>query len=141
MLSFATKNVFSMSQAIYTSDAPKPIGPYSQAILSGGLLFVSGQLAIDPVSGVYVPATVAEETDRALGHIRSILSEAQMSLSDVVKTSIFLQRMSDFPAVNEVYARYFSSEGSSVAPARETIQVAALPLGAQVEISCIASRQ
>ena len=128
-----------MSQAIFTPHAPKPIGPYSQAIRAGDLLFISGQLAIDPSTAKYVPASVAEETDRALTHIRSILSAAQMDLSCVVKTSIFLQQMSDFPAVNEVYGRYFVSNGSSPTPARETIQVAGLPLGAKVEISCIAA--
>ena len=101
-----------MSQAIFTSDAPRPIGPYSQAIRAEGLLFVSGQLAIDPDTGKYAPASVAEETERALSHIRAILSAAQMDFTHVVKTSIFLQQMADFPAVNEVYGRYFVSDGS-----------------------------
>ena len=128
-----------MSQAIFTPHAPKPIGPYSQAIRAGELLFISGQLAIDPDTGKYVPASVAEEADRALNHIRSILRAAQMDLTHVVKTSIFLQQMSDFPAVNEVYGRYFIPDGPTPTPARETVQVAGLPLGAKVEISCIAA--
>lgn len=127
-----------MSEAIYSAAAPKPIGPYSQAIRCGGLLFVSGQVAIDPTTGKYVPGTVAEEAQQVLLHVQRILVAAQLSFKDVVKSSIFLKSMGDFPVVNKVYGKYFPAEGAA-APARETVEVAALPLGAKVEISCIAA--
>ena len=128
----------SSNKAIYTTDAPQPIGPYSQAIFKNGWLYISGQLAVDPLSGQYIQGTVKEETKLALQNIGAILKEAGSSYEEVVKVSIFLQRMKDFPIVNEVYAHYFPADGKTPPPARETLEVAALPLGVQVEISCIA---
>ena len=127
-----------MPEVIYTPDAPKPIGPYSQAVRHNGLVFVSGQLAIDPKNGKYEPQLVEKETRQVLRHLQSILKAAGSSLSQVVKASIFLQEMSDFPIVNKVYSEFFGEEATKVPPARETIQVSSLPLGAKVEISCIA---
>ena len=130
-----------MSQAIYSNAAPKPIGPYSQAIRCGDFLFISGQLAIDPKTGVYTPTLSAdEETKIVLQHIGVILKAAQLTYQDIVKTSIFLTKMKDFPLINAVYEKFFSCTDKQFAPpARETIEVAGLPLGAKVEISCIAS--
>ena len=130
----------STSHPIYSDAAPKPIGPYSQAVRCGDFLFISGQLAIDPKTGIYTPTSAAKEAELSLQHIGSILKAAQLSYQRVVKTSIFLQSMKDFPLVNEVYAKFFSFTDEQIAsPARETIEVAALPLGTKVEISCIAS--
>ena len=124
-----------LREVIYTPDAPSPIGPYSQAIRYGGLLYVSGQLSIDAKRGVFVAGSVEKETHRAMQHIKAILSAAGSDLTRVLKVSIFLLRMEDFPKVNKVYGDYFAD----AAPARETIAVRALPLGAQVELSCIAA--
>ena len=122
---------------INSPEAPQPIGPYSQAILQNNLLFVSGQLAIDVATGHYVPGSPEEETERVLTHVKNILITAGLTLKNVIKTSIFLQNMNDFAAVNKVYARYFPADQAP--PARETLQVAGLPLGGKVEISCIAA--
>ena len=125
--------------AIYTPDAPHPIGPYSQAIRCGDLLFISGQLAIDPLNGQYTANDADKEMHLALKNLGAILAAASLNYRHVIKTSIFLQNMKDFPAINEVYGHYFPAEDNTPPPARETIEVAALPLGAKVEISCIAS--
>ena len=120
---------------INTSKAPAPIGPYNQAIMTGNLLFVSGQVAIDPATGNIEAAGIAEETAMVMKNIGAILAEAGMSFSNVIKTTIFLSDMNLFSAVNEVYAQYFTADF----PARETVAVKGLPRNVNVEISVIAS--
>lgn len=119
---------------IYTPDAPKPIGPYSQAILVNGTLYISGQIAIYPESGEMVQTNISVETKQVMRNIEAILKAAGMGFAHVVKCSIFISDMNDFSAINEVYATYFPSNP----PARETVQVSKLPKGANVEISLIA---
>ena len=121
-------------EPVSSNDAPKPIGPYSSAIKTDGLIFCSGQTPIDPATGQLVSAGIQEQTERVLENLRAVLTAAGSSLDAVVKTTVFLTSMSDFAAMNEVYARYFTG----AAPARSTIAVAGLPRGAQVEIECIA---
>lgn len=123
--------------AISTPQAPAAIGPYSQAVRSGDFVFASGQVALDPVGGQLVPGSVAEQTTRALENIREVLCEAGLGLKDVVKTTVFLKNMSDFAAMNEVYAKYLAADGG-VPPARSTVAVAGLPKDALVEIEVIA---
>lgn len=122
-------------QIIQTSGAPAPIGPYNQAVKVGGLLFISGQIALDPVDGTLYQGDIKIETAKVMDNLQAILKEAGMDFSNVVKTSIFLMDMSQFANVNEVYATYFKDNF----PARETVQVAGLPRGVQVEISVIAA--
>jgi 2-iminobutanoate/2-iminopropanoate deaminase len=124
-----------MKDVILTTRGPKPIGPYSQAIKSNGILFVSGQVALDPQSGEFVGADVRQQTERVLENVKGILEAAGASFHHVVKTTVFLKDMNDFAAMNEVYARYFST----VPPARSTVQAARLPKDALVEIEVIAS--
>lgn len=119
---------------IYTPDAPKPIGPYSQAVLVNGTLYISGQIAIYPESGEMVQTNISVETKQVMRNIEAILKAAGMGFAHVVKCSIFISDMNDFSAINEVYATYFPSNP----PARETVQVSKLPKGANVEISLIA---
>lgn len=121
-------------QVIHTALAPEPIGPYSQAVRAGQMLYTSGQIAIDPVSNTYTPAPVEEEAELVMKNLEALLQAAGCSFKDVVKTSIFLQSMSDFAVVNVVYARYFTDQF----PARETVEVACLPKSCKVEISVIA---
>lgn len=121
---------------IYAVNAPEPIGPYSQAIQTGGLLFVSGQIAIEKSSGKLLTENIQDETHQVLKNLREILKAASMDFSHIVKTSIFLKDMNNFPAVNEVYGSYFTSQP----PARETVEVSRLPKDVNVEISCIASK-
>ena len=121
---------------IYTDDAPEPIGPYSQAVYINGMLFVSGQIPIDAFSGAMIKDGIAEETQQVMENIKAILHASEMDFSNVVKCSIFLTDMHDFPKVNEVYGKYFKSSP----PARETVEVSVLPKNANVEISCIAVR-
>lgn len=123
-----------MKTIITTDNAPAPIGPYSQAVLSGNMLFVSGQIAIDPASGNLVTINIIQETSQVMKNLSNILAAAGMQFSNVVKTTIFLMDMKDFPHVNEVYAQFFEKDF----PARETVQVAGLPKGVNVEISVIA---
>jgi 2-iminobutanoate/2-iminopropanoate deaminase len=123
-----------MSTIINTSNAPAPIGPYNQAVLAGNLLFVSGQIALDAQTGELVMPDLASETHKVMGNIKAILTEAGLAFDAVVKTSIFLKDMGDFAQVNEIYGSYFSGNF----PARETIQVAALPKNVNVEISVTA---
>lgn len=120
---------------INTSDAPAPIGPYNQAVQAGNLLFISGQIALDPKDGTLYKGDIAEETRKVMNNLRAILTGAGMSFSNVVKTTIFLMDMGQFTAVNEVYAAYFTENF----PARETVQVSGLPKGVNVEISMIAA--
>lgn len=121
---------------IHTDDAPEPIGPYSQAVYINGMLFVSGQIPIDPFSGTLIKDSIETETEQVMQNLLAILEEAEMDFSNVVKCSIFLSDMRDFPKVNEVYGKYFKSNP----PARETVEVSVLPKNANIEISCIAVR-
>lgn len=124
-----------MRQAVSTPSAPAAIGPYSQAIRAGSLLFVSGQIPIDPATGNMVDGDVAAQTHRVLQNINAILKAAGATLDDVVRTTVYLADMNDFGAMNTVYGTYFSSP----APARATVQAARLPRDARVEIDVIAS--
>jgi 2-iminobutanoate/2-iminopropanoate deaminase len=119
---------------IYSPSAPEPIGPYSQAVMAGNILFISGQIAIDQATGKFVNANIKEEAGQVMKNIDVILKAAGLSFSNVVKSTIFLKNMGDFPQVNEVYGSYFKE----LPPARETVEVAKLPKEANVEISCIA---
>jgi 2-iminobutanoate/2-iminopropanoate deaminase len=118
---------------VFSSEAPEPIGPYSQAVLAGNMLFVSGQIAIEKSTGNLHTSTVEEETEQVMVNIRHILRSANMDFSNVVKCSIFLKNMADFPRVNAIYGKYFPNDP----PARETVEVSALPKNVNVEISCI----
>ncbi len=124
-----------MKKIIFTEKAPKPIGPYSQAIQIERTLYVSGQIAIDPKTGALQNQNIQEETHRVLDNIAAILEAADMSFENVVKCSVFVKDMNQFAAINAVYSTYFPEEG---APARELVQVAELPRFVQIEISCIA---
>ncbi len=119
---------------INTAEAPAPIGPYSQAILTGNTLFISGQVCIDPLTGELKNKDIQEETHQVMHNLKSILTAAGMDFKNVVKTNIFLTDMHRFSEVNEVYGKYFESDF----PARETVQVSALPKFVNVEISMIA---
>ena len=121
---------------IRTDNAPAPIGPYSQAVQYGGMLFISGQVPIDPKTGNVIQTDIQAETKQVMENLKAILDEAGMSFSNIIKTTIFLMDMEQFAQVNEVYGSYFG-EG---APARETVQVSGLPKGVNVEISMIAGR-
>jgi 2-iminobutanoate/2-iminopropanoate deaminase len=119
---------------ILTPNAPQPIGPYSQAIREGNLLFCSGQIPLDPVSGALKNASIEEETKQVLANLSAVLEAGGASLQSIIKTTIFLTDMDDFAKVNEVYAATLSD----AKPARSTIAVRALPKGARIEIECIA---
>lgn len=121
---------------INTTGAPAPIGPYSQAVKAGSLLFVSGQVAIDPATGNVEAKDIREETVQVMKNLGAILHEAQMDFNNVIKTTIFLSDMYLFGTVNEIYASYFTGDY----PARETVAVKGLPKNVNVEISVIASR-
>lgn len=125
-----------MKKVIHTTNAPDPIGPYSQAILKGNMLYTSGQIAIDPASGNLIEGTIADETKQVMENMKAVLKAAGMTFEHVLKTSIFISDMEQFSAINEVYGSYFNE---STAPARETVQVANLPKYVNVEISMIAS--
>ena len=125
--------------AISTPNAPAAIGPYSQAILLGDILYTSGQIPLDPATGNFVPGGITEQTTQVLENLKAILAAAGFNLSQVIKTTVFLQSMSDFAAMNAIYAQYLAPEGVA-APARSTVQVAGLPKGALVEIEVIAKR-
>ena len=120
---------------INTSNAPAPIGPYSQAVASNGMLYVSGQIPLDPASGELVSSGIKEETHQVMQSLKAILEEAGADFSLVVKCSIFVADMNDFGAINEVYGSYFGDNP----PARETVEVSTLPKNVNVEISCIAA--
>ena len=123
-----------MRQIISTEGAPKAIGPYSQAVRSAGLLFLAGQIPIDPATGKLVEGDIATQTERVLENIKAILEAAGSSLERVVKTTVFLKDVNEFAAMNEMYGRYFPQN----APARSTIEAARLPRDARVEIDAIA---
>jgi len=124
-----------MKKVIKTPNAPEPLGPYNQAILSGNTLYLSGQVAINPATGELVKGTVKEETEQVMQNLKAVLETAGMTFENVVKTSIFLSSMEDFNIVNGVYGTYFTED---TAPARETVEVANLPKYVNVEISMIA---
>ena len=124
-------------KAISTSNAPAAIGPYSQAVDSGaGLVFLSGQLPIDPATGAFPEGGIQAQTSQSLRNVQAILAAAGLSLANVVKTTVFLSDMGDFAAMNEVYAAFFAEPF----PARSAVAVKALPKGALVEIECIAAK-
>ena len=121
-------------QRIHTAGAPAAVGPYSQAIRVGNLLFTAGQVALDPAGGELVGDDVAAQTEQVLRNLRAVLAAAGADLGQVVKTTVFLQSMGDFAAMNAVYARHFPEPF----PARSTVEVGALPKGGLVEIECVA---
>lgn len=124
-----------MKKIINTTKAPAPIGPYNQAVLSGNTLYISGQIPMDPNTGTLVETDIKKETQQVMENLKAILAEAKMTFENVVKSSIFLSDMNQFPLVNEVYASYFNAD---TAPARETVEVANLPKFVRIEISMIA---
>ena len=134
---FNNKNKTDMKRIVNTSNAPKPIGPYNQAVISGDLMFISGQVAFDPNTDELVLDDIQSETKQVMKNLKSILEEANLSFDNVVKTTIFLSDMNDFQQVNEVYGSYFSNDQ---APARETVEVSRLPKDVNVEISMIACK-
>ena len=123
-----------MKEIIATENAPGAIGPYSQAVKTGNMVFCSGQIPIDPATGEFVSDDVAEQTEQVLKNLSAVLEAAGTSLNNVVKTTVFLADMNDFPVMNEVYSKFFSENK----PARATVQAARLPKDARVEIECIA---
>jgi len=123
-----------MKEVIKTNDAPQAIGPYSQAIKANGCVFISGQIAIDPATGELVEGDVGKQADRVLQSLRAILQAAGSSMEQVVRTTVFLKNMSDFAAMNQVYATFFTTQQ----PARSTVEVAQLPRNVLVEIDVIA---
>ncbi len=125
-------------QVINTPSAPAPIGPYNQAIVAGDMLFISGQICIDPVTGTLKNQDVQQETHQVMHNLRAILTASDMTFHNVVKTTIFITDMNRFSEINEVYGKYFDSNSNF--PARETVQVSALPKFVNVEISMIAMR-
>ena len=126
-----------MKKIIATPDAPAAVGPYSQAVAVGGLLFCAGQIPLDPATSEIVPGDVAAQTDRVCRNIEAVLKANDMTFAHVVKTTVFLASMTDFAAMNAVYAKFFTEPF----PARSTVAVAGLPRGAQVEIEVVASRE
>ncbi len=123
-----------MKQVISTDKAPGAIGPYSQAIRSGNMIFCSGQIPIDPATGEFVSQDVTQQTEQVFENLKAVLEAAGATLNDVVKTTVFLADMGEFAAMNDVYARHFVENK----PARATVQAARLPRDARVEIECIA---
>jgi 2-iminobutanoate/2-iminopropanoate deaminase len=124
-----------MRDVVTTDRGPKPIGPYSQAIKANGVIYLSGQVALDPKSGELIGGDIRQQTERVFENIKGILEAAGSNLHHVIKATVFLKDMNDFPAMNEVYARYFTA----APPARSTVQVARLPKDALVEIEVIAA--
>ena len=123
-----------MKDRVQTENAPQAIGPYSQAVKASGLVFASGQIPIDPATGVVIEGSIAEQTERVLNNIKAVLEAAGSSLERVVKTTVFLADLSDFGEMNEAYGRFFAE----VPPARSTVEVSRLPRDARVEIDAIA---
>ncbi len=124
-----------MRKTVRTANAPAAIGPYSQAVLAGGFLFCSGQIPLDPATGKMVEGGIEIQTERVLRNLSAVLESCGISLRSVVKTTVFLADLADFPAMNGVYGRFFPEDP----PARATVQVAKLPAGALVEIDAVAS--
>jgi 2-iminobutanoate/2-iminopropanoate deaminase len=125
-----------MKKIIKTDKAPAPVGPYNQAIIHNDTLYASGQIALDPVSGTLITETIEAETTQVMSNVQAILEEAGLSFKDVVKVSVFVTDINNFARINAVYATYFDE---ATAPARELVQVTALPKGGNVEISVIAA--
>jgi 2-iminobutanoate/2-iminopropanoate deaminase len=124
-----------MKQIIFTANAPAPIGPYNQAVLSGNTLYISGQIPLNPTTGALVTENITAETTQVMQNLKAILETAGMTFENAVKTTIFIMNMDDFGAINTIYGSYFDEK---TAPARETVQVAGLPKNVNVEISMIA---
>lgn len=124
-----------MKKIIFTEKAPAPIGPYNQAVLKGNTLYTSGQIALNPETGILVTDNIEAETQQVMQNMKAVLEAAGMTFENVVKTTIFIMDMNDFGNINTVYASYFNEK---TAPARETVQVACLPKNVNVEISMIA---
>ena len=124
-----------MKKILYTKNAPEPIGPYSQAVLKNGFLFISGQVAIDPQTNLLVLDDIKTETQQVMENIKAILNEAGMNFNHALKCSIFISDMNNFSAINAIYGSYFEGEY----PARETVEVSVLPKNVNVEISAIAA--
>src|SRR5512141_230392 len=124
-------------EQVKTDKAPAAIGPYSQAVVAGGFLFSAGQIALDPASGQIVDGGVTAQTDRVMQNLKSVLDEAGLTWSDVVKTTVYLHDMADFPTVNEIYGKALGT----ARPARSTVQVGALPRRALVEIDLVAAKR
>ncbi len=126
-----------MKKVIVSANAPAPVGPYSQAIESGGFVFCSGQIAINPKTNAVFTGPVEEQTVQVMENVKAVLEQAGLTLNHVIKTTIYLTNMSDFAKVNEVYAKYFVEQP----PARSTVGVAGLPKGVNVEIEVLARRE
>ena len=124
-----------MKKIIKTNKAPKPIGPYNQAVIAGSYMFISGQIALNPLTGDLITNDIKDETIQVMNNLKAILNEASLTFNNVVKTTIFLSSMDNFKSVNEVYGSFLEND---TAPARETIEVSKLPVGVNVEISMIA---
>jgi 2-iminobutanoate/2-iminopropanoate deaminase len=123
-----------LREVVASKDAPQAIGPYSQAVKAGGFVFASGQIAIDPATGKLIEGDIAAQTERVLKNLTAVLAAAGSGMDRVVKTTVFLKNLSDFPAMNEAYAKFFAS----APPARSTVQVAGLPKDALLEIDVVA---
>ena len=137
LFSINTYSQNNMKKIITTTDAPAPVGPYNQAILTGGTLYMSGQVAMDVTTKKMIIGTIEQETEKVMQNIKAILNEVDFTFENVIKTTIFITDMQNFSKVNKSYGKFFNE---STAPARETVEVSALPLGANVEISVIAKK-
>ena len=127
-----------MKKIIFTEKAPAPIGPYSQAVLSGNTLYTSGQVAINPANGELVLESIEVETEQVMQNLKAVLEAANMTFENVIKATIFIMNMGDFARINAIYGKYFNE---ATAPARETVQVATLPKNVNIEISMIAVKE
>jgi 2-iminobutanoate/2-iminopropanoate deaminase len=136
LFNFSTLQLIFMKKIIKTDKAPAPVGPYNQAIIHNDTLYASGQIALDPVSGALITETIEAETTQVMSNVQAILEEAGLSFKDVVKVSVFVTDINNFARINAVYATYFDE---ATAPARELVQVTALPKGGNIEISVIAA--
>lgn len=137
LISFNNYSQSNMKKVINSKNAPEPVGPYNQAILIDGTLYLSGQIALDPKSMKMDNSSIESETIRVLNNIEAVLKEANYNFNDIIKTTIFLTNMEDFNVVNEIYGKRFEKE---FAPARETVEVSGLPKNAKIEISVIAKK-
>ena len=137
LFSINTYSQNDMKKIITTTDAPAPVGPYNQAILTDGTLYMSGQVAMDVTTKKMIIGTIEQETEKVMQNIKAILNEVDFTFENVIKTTIFITDMKNFSKVNKSYGKFFNE---STAPARETVEVSALPLGANVEISVIAKK-